>query len=187
MNKTKIVGMINETYVVGKPEAQALMHLYSTIGELIAKEENSSFMAELVKEIIKNCDGVKGFSSRNLRRMRKFYITYSNDVALLSEAKTIGWTQNTVIMENCTSLEEMAFYVAMVKKECLSKSALMAAIQLNFYETSVTDQESENVLDNFSRYGDCVRIIYYVHFILWDEVIERVTLKYKVLWRLIKI
>ncbi|MFI3255774.1 MAG: DUF1016 N-terminal domain-containing protein [Eubacteriales bacterium] len=132
----QVVMAINECFsATAKPEAQTLMNLYSTIGEIIVKEESSSFVAELAKEITKNCAGVKGFSARNLRRMRDFYITYSSDEVLLAEAKTIGWTQNTIIMESCASLEEMTFYVAMVQKQGLSKSELISEIASNAYET----------------------------------------------------
>ncbi|MFI3255759.1 MAG: DUF1016 N-terminal domain-containing protein [Eubacteriales bacterium] len=131
-----VVMTINECFsATAKPEAQSLMNLYSTIGKFIAKEENSSFVAELAKEITKKCASLKGFSARNLRRMRDFHVTYSGDDVLLAEAKTIGWTQNTVIMERCDSLEEMAFYVALVQKQGLSKSELISEIASNAYET----------------------------------------------------
>lgn len=133
---SKVVTAINESHATGKPEALALMNLYTTIGQVIAGQDDTSIVSELTKAIAKDCSEVKGFSARNLRRMRDFYVTYSTDETLMAEAKTIGWTQNTVIMESCSSLEEMAFYIALVKEEGLSKVALMTAMESNAFETA---------------------------------------------------
>lgn len=58
---------------------------------------------------------VKGFSPRNLRRMRDFYRAYEDAPEALAEAMTIGWTQNVAILEGCESLEERVWYIRAVR------------------------------------------------------------------------
>lgn len=54
---------------------------------------------------------IKGFSPRNLRRMRNFYRACQDAPEVLAEAMSIGWTQNMVIPEVCESLEEWVGYI----------------------------------------------------------------------------
>lgn len=45
--------------------------------------------------------GIDGFSSRNIWRMRIFYLTYKDNAKLTPMVAEIGWTHNLVIMERC--------------------------------------------------------------------------------------
>lgn len=155
-----IITTINQCFeTTAKPDAQALMNLYTTIGQVIAEQENTSFITTLAKEITDNCGTVKGFSARNLRRMRDFYVTYSCDQSLMADALTIGWTQNIVIMESCESLEEMAFYIALTKVQNLSKVALVSAIEAKTFETSKQTKLQEKVAEIKTAASDRVALV----------------------------
>ncbi len=148
---TNVITAIQDSYAAGKPEAEAMMNLYTTIGKAIAEQEDTSIVSELAKAITKECSEVKGFSARNLRRMRDFYVTYSSDEALMEQAQTIGWTQNTVIMETCSSLEEMAFYIALVKKDGLSKAELNAAMEAKTFENNKMEKVMAKTMEVVSK------------------------------------
>ena len=53
----------------------------------------------------------KGFSPRNLRRMRSFYLAYGNTPVQLEKALGLAWTQNVTILEACEATEERAWYL----------------------------------------------------------------------------
>ncbi|MFI3255502.1 MAG: DUF1016 N-terminal domain-containing protein [Eubacteriales bacterium] len=130
-----IMKAINECYrATAKPEAQALMNLYSTIGEIIAQEDSSSFVGELAKEISAHCVGVKGFSIRNLRRMRDFYLCYEGQSALLKKVGQVSWAFNVVIMEQCSSLAEMEFYLDLVIAQNPKKTDLEEMISSGLFQ-----------------------------------------------------
>ncbi|MFI3250549.1 MAG: DUF1016 N-terminal domain-containing protein [Eubacteriales bacterium] len=159
-NIDTIVAAIRSCYSeTTKPNTADLMNLYTTIGQVIAEQENTSFITILAKEITENCDNVKGFSARNLRRMRDFYVTYSCDQSLMSEALTIGWTQNAVIMESCETLEEMAFYIALTKEQNLSKVALVSAIEAKTFETSKQTKLQEKVAEIKTATSDRIALV----------------------------
>ena len=87
----------------------------------------------------------KGFSTRNLRRMRDFYLTFENTPQLLSKTLNLSWTQNTVILEYIENPEDRAFYIDLAIQKSLSKSALINAIERNFKDTHGTDTQIETV------------------------------------------
>ena len=69
-----------------------------------------------------------GFSPRNVRRMRDFYRTYENELALAAIALKIKWTLNVIILENCGSPEERGWYLRQVYLHKWKKSELVNAI-----------------------------------------------------------
>ncbi len=145
---SEILTHINTCYQDStKPSAFALVALYAQVGEVLSQMEDSSFNKEMAKIISKECPSVKGFSLRNLNRMADFYSSFSENADLLSNALTIGWTQNIVILESCHSVEEKAFYVAMVQKQELSKSDLISEIESNAFETAKKVKMLEKVAE----------------------------------------
>ncbi|MFI3251167.1 MAG: DUF1016 N-terminal domain-containing protein [Eubacteriales bacterium] len=155
-----IISTINQCFAgTSKSDAQALMNLYTTIGQVIAEQENTRFITTLAKEITDNCGTVKGFSTRNLRRMRDFHVTYSCDQSLMADALTIGWTQNIVIMDSCETLEEMAFYIALTKEQNLSKAALVSAIEAMTFETNKQTKLQEKVAEIKTATSDRLALV----------------------------
>ena len=76
-----------------------LIHLYWNIGEHIRKKiENSEWGAsvvdELAKFIQKNEPELKGFSNKNIWRMRQFNETYKGFPKLSPVVREISWTNN---------------------------------------------------------------------------------------------
>ncbi len=121
-----------------EPSNEQLMALYQTIGQAIVSQGEKAFVVFLADYLKSNFLSLKGFSPRNLRRMRNFYLTYQNDASLMTEALQLNWTQNVIIMEYCESNEERSFYIALVGKAKLSKLALIAEIEM-----SASNVESE--------------------------------------------
>ncbi|NNJ30568.1 DUF1016 N-terminal domain-containing protein [Lacrimispora defluvii] len=123
-----------------KPSNQSLMELYTLIGRCICRQGEKAFVAHLFETLAIRFPSLKGFSLRNLRRMRDFYRAYANVPALMEKAQSLSWTQNTVILECCEIDEQRSFYICLAAAQNLSKLALMKAIQENAFNIIYSEE-----------------------------------------------
>ncbi|WP_409968484.1 DUF1016 N-terminal domain-containing protein [Bengtsoniella intestinalis] len=135
----QILDSIQACYGQAEPTNSQLMALYGEIGKVIEQQGEKAFVAFMANEIETAFPHVKGFSLRNLRRMRDYYKTYKNSPDLMTKAQGLNWTQNAVVLECCQCNEERAFYISLAMKEKLSKLALIRAIEANTFEREKAD------------------------------------------------
>ena len=76
------------------PEAE----LYFEIGRAVCSRQEKGAAVMAAEYLQANYPEFKGFSPRNLRRMREFFRIYENVPELHRLAMKIGWTQNVVIL-----------------------------------------------------------------------------------------
>jgi predicted nuclease of restriction endonuclease-like (RecB) superfamily len=89
-------------------------------------------LAEYIAQ--KNPD-LKGFSNKNLWRMKKFYEAYSLQEQKVSALlRQIGWTNNLTIMSRCKSDDERRFYLELCAHDHLSSRQLDRQIDSSLYE-----------------------------------------------------
>ena len=93
-----------------------LISLYLDIGELITKkqEEHSwgkSIVESLASAIQRDFPHLKGFSARNIWRMKQFYEAYSNRPSLSAMLTEITWTNHLHILSKTKTMEEKEFYL----------------------------------------------------------------------------
>ena len=90
----------------------ALIDLYWNVGEylyykLSTSEWGSGVVNQLSEYITKIYPEIKGFSNKNLWRMKQFYDTYSLCDEFISPlVRQISWTNNIIIMSRTKSLED---------------------------------------------------------------------------------
>lgn len=138
-----------------KPCNRALLELYTRIGQCICRQGEKAFIPHLAEMLADRFPSLKGFSLRNLRRMRDFYRTYENNPTLMSRAQSLGWTQNAVILECCETDAQRSFYIGLATERNLSKLALMKAIQENaFADTPHTENFAESMEPSFAPVSD---------------------------------
>ena len=138
-----------------KPSNQSLMELYTLIGRCICRQGEKAFVAHLAETLAIRFPLLKGFSLRNLRRMRDFYRTYANEPALMEKAQSLSWTQNAVILECCESDEQRSFYIDLAAAQNLSKLALMKAIQENAFDILYNEESpAENTEPDITPVSD---------------------------------
>ena len=92
------------------------MELYCEIGKLVSARPEKGAAVAAAEYLSKAYPNATGFSPGNLRRMRDFYRTYEHTPETLVAAMAIGWTQNTVILENCETADERAWYISAVRR-----------------------------------------------------------------------
>jgi predicted nuclease of restriction endonuclease-like (RecB) superfamily len=138
-----------------------LINLYWNIGEYISKKiEQSvwgdSVVTELATFIQSHEPDIKGFSDKNIWRMKQFYETYKDFPILSPLVREISWTNNLLIFSRCKNIEEMEFYLKLVKQESYSKRELDRQISSSFFERTMLGnsklspavRESNNDLPN---------------------------------------
>ena len=89
-----------------------LIMLYFRIGKIIS--ENSSygnkFIDNISKEIKLDFPYLKGFSTRNLKYMKKFYLEYNNDEIMQQLVAQLPWGHNLLLIEKFKDREMRKFY-----------------------------------------------------------------------------
>jgi predicted nuclease of restriction endonuclease-like (RecB) superfamily len=119
-----------------------LINLYWNIGEYISKkieqsEWGDSVVPELAKFIQTNEPEIKGFSDKNLWRMKQFYESYKDFPKLSPLVREISWTNNLLVFSRCKSIEEKEFYLKLVKQESYSKRELDRQISASLFERTM--------------------------------------------------
>ncbi|MDE6268216.1 MAG: PDDEXK nuclease domain-containing protein [Muribaculaceae bacterium] len=143
----EIVNVIHETRRnVFRIANSALIDLYWRIGERLTYRINNSqwgdgVIRQLANYIAENTEDKKGFSDKNLWRMKQFYETYcSCDENLSAMLRQINWTNNLTIMSRCKSVEEKKFYLHLAANERLSTRELDSVINRGLYERTMIDK-----------------------------------------------
>ena len=142
----EVVSLIQQTrtYVIRLANT-ALIDLYWNIGQYISEKIEASdwgdgVVKQLADYIAKNAPEAKGFSDKNLWRMKQFYETYNGvDEKLSPLVRQISWTNNLIILSRTKTIEEKEFYLKECIEERLSKRELNRQIDSALYERSIAN------------------------------------------------
>lgn len=116
-----------------------LINLYWNVGEYISKRVESaewgqSVVKELAEHIQRNEPEIKGFSDKNLWRMKQFYEAYKEFPKLSALLREISWTNNLTIIGRTKSEEEREFYLRLTIQEKYSSRELDRQINSSVFE-----------------------------------------------------
>lgn len=119
-----------------------LINLYWNIGAYISnKVELSEWGQSVVKElslyIQSNEPDIKGFSDKNLWRMKQFYESYREFPKVSTLLREISWSHNLAIFSRCKSIEEQEFYIKLTKNENYSVRELDRQISSSLFERTM--------------------------------------------------
>jgi predicted nuclease of restriction endonuclease-like (RecB) superfamily len=119
-----------------------LITLYWNIGEYISKkiaqsEWGDSVVTELANFIQTHEPEIKGFSGKNIWRMKQFYETYKDFPKLSPVVREISWSHNLAIFSRCKTVEEREFYLKMAKQENYSFRDLERQISASLFERTM--------------------------------------------------
>jgi predicted nuclease of restriction endonuclease-like (RecB) superfamily len=139
-----------------------LINLYWNIGEYIYKkleiaEWGDSVVVELANYIQRNEPELKGFSDKNIWRMKQFYETYKDYPKLSTVLREISWSHNLAIFSRCKSAEEREFYLKLAKQENYSFRELDRQISASYFErTMIGNIKLSTVLRELAQVGVAV-------------------------------
>lgn len=131
---------------------EELIMLYWDIGHMISyKLANSEWGNKVVDDLavfIKdNYPEIKGFTRRNLYRMKQFYETYRGDEIVTPLVTQLSWTNNLMILSKAKTVEEREFYIRLCIKERYSKRDLERQIDSSVYERTMLGQKTTDIID----------------------------------------
>ena len=144
-----------------------LINLYWNVGEYIFSKVNQSqwgqaVVKELAGFIQENEPELKGFSDKNLWRMKQFYEAYKDFPKLSTLLREISWSHNLAIFSRCKSSEEREFYLKIAKQENYSFRELDRQISAGLFERTllgntklstlsreITDEQSRAFKDSY--------------------------------------
>ncbi|GAB2775482.1 hypothetical protein GCM10027275_18220 [Rhabdobacter roseus] len=115
---TEIIQLIRQSRINAFRTVNAeLINLYWNIGEYITNkieqsEWGDSVVTELAKYIQTAEPGMKGFSDKNIWRMKQFFETYKDFPKLSTLLREISWSHNLAIFSRCKKVEEDGLHLA---------------------------------------------------------------------------
>jgi len=121
--------------------------LYWDIGKSVSEKVQQeswgkSIVEQLSSDLQKEFPGIRGFSARNIWRMKTFYDTYSNNLKLTPLVAEIGWVQNCLIIEQCKNDVQREYYLRKTKQMGWSKLDLIDKIKKNYFENQTLAQNN---------------------------------------------
>jgi len=119
-----------------------LIELYWQVGQTISRkiaqaEWGDGVVAQLAEHLARTQPGLRGFTSRNLFRMRQFYEAYQGDEKVSPLARQLPWTHNLIILSQSKRPEERDFYLRLAIREKWSKRELERQFKTALFERTV--------------------------------------------------
>ena len=119
-----------------------MIDLYWEIGETISHkitnaEWGDGVVNQLADYIARTQPNLRGFTRRNLFRMRQFYETYRNDEKISPLVRQLPWTHNLIIFSQSKRPEEREFYLRLAIQEKWGKRELERQFKTALFERTV--------------------------------------------------
>jgi predicted nuclease of restriction endonuclease-like (RecB) superfamily len=126
-----------------------LISLYWDIGKSIVEKQEKlgwgqKIIQQLAEDIQKEFPLNSGFSERNLKYMRKFYLEYKDKPKVQPLVAQIPWSHNLIILDKTKNDYEKEYYGRMILKYSWSKRILAHQIESKSFERFLTDKKSHN-------------------------------------------
>ncbi len=120
----------------------ALIDLYWQVGAYISRkieaaEWGDGVVPQLAAYIARAQPGMRGFTTSNLFRMKKFYETYRDEPISAPLAHQLPWSHNLIILGQSKRPEEREFYLRMAVREKWSKRELERQFRVALFERAV--------------------------------------------------
>jgi len=134
-------------YEMLKTVSKQTVALYWEIGKAVSQkvlqeEWGKSIVERLSKDLQTEFPGIRGFSARNIWRMKTFYEAYENYEKLPPLVAEIGWVQNCIILEKCKDKRKIEYYLRKTKEMGWSKADLVDKINKNHFENQALAQNN---------------------------------------------
>jgi len=125
---------------------QSILELYFFIGKII--EDNikwgNKFIDELSIELKIKFPKAKGYSPRNLRNMRKYYLSVKDNEELKQLSYKIPWSHNTIIMDRVKENDKKIWYIKETFNNGWSYDYLEIQVKRDVYSRQVLGEKPNN-------------------------------------------
>lgn len=139
-----------------------LVNLYWQVGEYISRkieaaEWGEGVVDELARYLAQTQPGLRGFTQRNLFRMRQFYEAYANHEIVSPLVTQLPWTHNLIILSQSKQEEEREFYIRMAIRKKWSKRELERQLKSGLFLRAVANPPKVSPLVRH-LYPDAIKI-----------------------------
>lgn len=138
VTKTQLEIMVNAN--------EKLVNLYYRIGKTLY--ENSSwgdkFIDNLALELKMTFPSLKGFSVRNLKYMKSFYIEYKEENEFVHLVAQLPWKHNITLMQKVKDKDIRKWYIEKCLEEGWSHSVLIYQLDTDLYTRQVKNIKHNN-------------------------------------------
>ena len=119
-----------------------LINLYWKVGEYLSNRMHSDgwgkgVVVQLAAYIQSKEPNAKGFSDKNLWRMKQFYETYKDTPELSTLSRELSWSHNILLLSKCNTNEEREYYIRKSLYENYSFRELERQIDSSDYERTL--------------------------------------------------
>ena len=119
-----------------------LVDLYWRVGEYISRKLETATWGEgvveaLARYIQRRHPNIRGFTRRNLFRMRQFFEAYKADKKVAPLVRQLPWTHHLIILGQSKRPEEREFYVRLAIRERWGKRELQRQLRAAAFERAV--------------------------------------------------
>ena len=119
-----------------------LIELYWQVGAYLSRkiadaEWGEGVVEQLAQHLASTQPGLKGFTRRNLFRMRQFYDVYREPQFVTALLTQLPWTHNLIILSRSKRPEEREFYLKMAAQEKWSSRELERQYDTALFERVV--------------------------------------------------
>ena len=139
----------NVQYQAYRAVNKELISLYWDLGKSIVEKQKKlgwgqKIIQQLAEDLQKEFPRNSGFSERNLKYMRKFYLEYRDKPKVQPLVAQIPWSHNLIILDKTKNDYEREYYCRMILKHSWSKRILAHQIESKSFERFLTDNKSHN-------------------------------------------
>ncbi|KPX34628.1 hypothetical protein ALP73_02727 [Pseudomonas coronafaciens pv. garcae] len=149
-----------------------LIELYWQVGAYISRKiENAEWgdavVSQLAAHLATTQPGLRGFTRRNLFRMRQFFEVYRDNEKVSAVLTQLPWTHHLIIFTQSRRPEEREFYLQMAIREKWSSRDLERQFKTALFERSVTQPAKASAMLKETRPAamDVFRDAYLVEFL----------------------
>ncbi len=121
-----------------------LIDLYWQVGQTISRkieaaEWGDGVVNQLAAFLARTQPGLKGFTRRNLFRMRQFYEAYRDHQFVSPLVRQLPWTHNLIILSQSKRPEEREFYLRLAAREKWTKRELERQFRTALFERTILE------------------------------------------------
>ncbi len=112
-----------------------LIMLYFRLGKILYDnfEYGNKFIDEVARELKIEFPNSTGYSTRNLKYMKKFYLEYKDDELVQQLVAQVPWGHNIVLMEKIDNLEVRKIYLQGIINNGWGRSMLVHQIENGYH------------------------------------------------------
>lgn len=169
-----------------------LIVMYFKIGKILdeSSKYGNSFIKNVAHAIKLEYPNIKGFSDRNLKYMKKFYIEYKEDRKVQQLVAQLPWGHNILLMEKIKNKGVREIYAKAAIENGWSRNILDFQIRSNYHKrigNSVNNFKKSIVKDNSDLINNTLKDPYIFDFISLNSNYKEQELENKILEKIKKV